>query len=346
MPREQNEINIFGLSASQKLTDEICKILGITQKIAKKIVFADGEILMQAEDTVRGKEIYVIQSTSQPVNENLMELLIAVDMFKRASAQKINVVIPYFGYARQDRKAKGRQPITAKLVANLIEKAGADRVIIVDLHSAQSMGFFDIPVDNFHSAQTMANEIINTIIDNNLDHNKCILVSPDHGGLTRVHEVAKYTAGLTNGIAVIAKRRPEPNKANVEFVLGDIQDRVCFIVDDMIDTGGTIIAAANALKENGAKEVYIFGGHGLFNGEGPSKMTTAIQNKIVKEIVVTNTIEIPEAKKFKGLKIISVANLLATMIKASVQNDSLSDVYGEFQAQTLCRIKKFLGDKK
>ncbi|AXK50894.1 ribose-phosphate diphosphokinase [Spiroplasma alleghenense] len=346
MSKEKNEINIFGLSASQELTNEICKILEIEQKRAKKIVFADGEILMQSEDSVRGKEVYVIQSTSQPVNENLMELLIAVDMFKRASAQKINVVIPYFGYARQDRKAKGRQPITAKLVANLIEKAGADRVIIVDLHSAQTMGFFDIPVDNFHSAQTMANEIINTIIENNLDQNKCILVSPDHGGLTRVHEVAKYTAGLTNGIAVIAKRRPEPNMANVEFVLGDIQDKVCFIVDDMIDTGGTIVAAATALKENGARAVYIFGGHGLFNGEAVKKITSAIDSKVVEKVVVTNTIEIPKEKRFEGLKIISVANLLATMIKASVSRDSLSEVYGDFQEETLSRIKKFLKAKK
>ncbi|WP_338972660.1 ribose-phosphate diphosphokinase [Spiroplasma endosymbiont of Panorpa germanica] len=346
MSKEKNEINIFGLSASQELTKEICKILEIEQKRAKKIVFADGEILMQSEDSVRGKEVYIIQSTSQPVNENLMELLIAVDMFKRASAQKINVVIPYFGYARQDRKAKGRQPITAKLVANLIEKAGADRVIIVDLHSAQTMGFFDIPVDNFHSAQTMANEIINTIIDNNLDQNKCILVSPDHGGLTRVHEVAKYTAGLTNGIAVIAKRRPEPNKANVEFVLGDIQDKVCFIVDDMIDTGGTIVSAAKALKENGAKEVYIFGGHGLFNGDAVNKITEALKEKVVEKVVVTNTIEIPAEKRFEGLKIISVANLLATMIKASVSRDSLSEVYGDFQEETLLRIKKFLKVKK
>lgn len=237
---DNKKINIFGLGASQTLTNEICDILGIKQQKVQTIRFADGEILVQSLESVRGKEIYVIQSTNQPVNENLMELLIALDAFKRASAAKINVVMPYYGYARQDRKAGSRQPITAKLVADLLTVAGANRVITVDIHSAQTMGFFDIPFDNFETSQTLAEQIINTIISDQLDYQNCLLVSPDHGGLTRVHKVDDYTKGLTKGVAVIAKRRPEPNKAEVEFVLGDIEGKTCFIIDDLIDTAGTI----------------------------------------------------------------------------------------------------------
>ncbi|WP_034942594.1 ribose-phosphate diphosphokinase [Williamsoniiplasma somnilux] len=340
------EINIFGLSASQDLANEVCEILKIKPKQVKTIRFMDGEILVESLDSVRGREIYVIQSTTQPVNENLMELLIAIDAFKRGSASKINVVIPYFGYARQDRKAKGRQPITAKLVADLITKAGADRVITIDIHSQQSMGFFDIPMDNFQTSQTLAEEIIKTIMEKKIDYKNCILVSPDHGGLTRVHKVDSYTGAMTNGIAVIAKRRPEPNKAEVEFVLGDIKGKTCFIIDDMIDSGGTIINAAKALKENGATDVYIFACHGLFNGPAKQRMEEAIKNNWVKQVVVTNTIEIPESKKFEGLKIISIAHLLADMIDASVHNCSLTDVYNDFKVNILNQVEKFLKENK
>ncbi|ATG97719.1 ribose-phosphate diphosphokinase [Mesoplasma lactucae] len=343
---KNEEINIFGLSASQELTNEICNILGIEQKRAKTLKFADGEILVQSLDSVRGKEIYVVQSTNQPVNENLMELLIAIDAFKRASAAKINVVIPYYGYARQDRKAGSRQPITAKLVADLLTTAGANRVITVDIHSTQTMGFFDIPFDNFQTAQTISEAIIDTIIDNHLDYKNCILVSPDHGGLTRVHKVDEFTKGLTNGVAVIAKRRPEPNKAEVEFVLGDIEGKTCFVVDDMIDTGGTIINAAKALKDNGAKDVYIFACHGLFNGPAKQRMEDAIKSGVVKEIVVTNTIDIPQEKRFDGLKIISVANLIAPMIKASVHDESLSDVYDDAKDRIHEKVTEYIKKQK
>lgn len=339
---ESKDIKVFGLSSSKPLTKEICKILGISEAEAKTSKFADGEMIFQALETVRGREVYLIQSTNQPVNENLMELLIAIDALKRASAQKINVVVPYFGYARQDRKAKGRQPITAKLVANMITAAGADRVIVVDLHSTQTMGFFDIPVDNFSTAQTMANEIVDTVIKNKLNPERCILVSPDHGGLTRVHNVDSYTFGATNGVAVISKRRPEPNKAEVEFVLGDIKNKTCFIIDDMIDTGGTIINAAKALKDEGAEDVYLFSCHGLFNGEAKKRMEEAIKDGIVKEVVVTDTINIPEEKKFNGLKIISVAKLIADMIRTSVENNSLSNVYYEFKTKIEEKVKNFL----
>lgn len=335
----KEEINIFGLSASQDLTNQVCEFLKIKPKKVETIRFADGEILCQSLDSVRGKEIYVIQSTNQPVNENLMELLIAIDAFKRGSAAKINVVLPYYGYARQDRKAKGRQPITAKLVADLITKAGAHRVITIDIHSQQIMGFFDIPMDNFSTAQTLAREIIDTILEEKLNPKNCILVSPDYGGLTRVHKVDSYMESMNAGIAVIAKRRPQPNKAEVEFVLGDIEGKTCFIIDDMIDTGGTIISAAKALKDKGAKEVYIFACHGLFNGQAVEKLESAITNNIVKRVVVTNTIEIPANRQFKGLKIVSIAHLLADMIYASANNHSLTDVYDEAQ-QEIAKLAK------
>ncbi|WP_036228371.1 ribose-phosphate diphosphokinase [Mesoplasma photuris] len=339
---KKDDILIFGLSASQKLTNDICDYLGVEQKEVNTIKFADGEMLVESLASVRGKEIYVIQSTCSPVNDNLMELLIAIDAFKRGSADKINVVIPYFGYARQDRKAKGRQPITAKLVANIIERAGADRVITVDIHSQQTMGFFDIPMDNFQTSQTMAEEIVNTIISNKLDHKNCILVSPDHGGLNRVHKVDGYTGVMTNGIATIAKRRPEPNKAEVEFILGDIKDKTCFVVDDMIDTGGTIINAAKALKAEGAKDVYIFAGHGLFNGPAKSRFEEAIKEGWVKEVVVTDTIDIPMEKRFEGLRIITVVELIADMIKASLNHESLTEVYQNKKEAIINKTLKFV----
>lgn len=342
MAQKKDKLKIFGLTSNRPLTKLICDSLGIKEEVAKTSKFADGEMIVQALDTVRGQQIYIIQSTSQPVNDNLMELLIAIDAFKRASASRINVVIPYFGYARQDRKAKGRQPITAKLVADLIQTAGAHRVIIVDLHSSQTMGFFNVPVDNLTTAQTVAEEIVETIIEGKLNPKDCILVSPDHGGLTRVHNVAEYTGSATQGIAVIAKKRPEPNKAEVEFILGDIKGKTCFVVDDMIDTGGTIIGAAKALKESGAKEVYIIACHGLFNGAAKEKMIDAIKNKYVKRIVITDTIDIPENKKFDGLKIISVSKLLADMIKSSVEKNSLSTVYYDYKNALLNKVEEYI----
>ncbi|WP_434324177.1 ribose-phosphate diphosphokinase [Mycoplasma capricolum] len=342
---DNKDIYVFGLSASQQLAKEVCHFLGVEQKVVKTTRFADGEILVESIDSVRGKEIYVIQSTSMPVNENLMELLIAIDAFKRGSAEKINVVIPYYGYARQDRKSKGRQPITAKLVADLLTKAGADRVIVFDIHSTQTMGFFDVPMDNFHTSQSLANEIVDTIIREKFDPEKCILVSPDYGGLNRVHKVDSYTTNMTNGIAVIGKRRPEPNKAEVEFVLGDIDGKTCFIIDDMIDTGGTIISGAKALKANGAKDVYIFACHCLFNGPAKERMTQAIKDGIVKNVVVTNTVEIPQERHFEGLKIVSVAPLLANMIKESQEHHSLTEVYNKNKDEIQLKIQDFMNNK-
>ncbi|WP_339022748.1 ribose-phosphate pyrophosphokinase [Spiroplasma endosymbiont of Crioceris asparagi] len=337
---KNKEMVIFGLSSNQPLTEKICKLLNIEQSKIKIDKFADGEIITTALDSVRNKEVYIVQSTSSPVNDNLMELLITIDALRRASAKKINIVVPYFGYARQDRKASGRQPITAKLVANLIQTAGADRAIMVDLHSSQSMGFFDIPVDNFSTAQTLATEIIDIILREKFNPDSCILVSPDYGGTKRVHTIQKYIGNVVKTIAVIAKRRPEPNKSEVEFVLGDIKDKVCFIIDDMIDTGGTIINAAKALKANGAKEVYLLACHGLFNGNASQKISDAIKEKIVEEVIVTDTIHIEKDRLVDGIRVISVDKLIANMIEASYKNHSLTGVYRETQEQILKLINK------
>lgn len=315
---KKDNIVVFGLSASQTFTHEVCKKLNIIQGKVEVSRFADGEFNIQSITSVRGKVVYVVQSTSPPANDNLMELLIFVDALVRASAAKINVVIPYFGYARQDRKQGGRQPITCKLVANLLTVAGVDRVITVDLHSPQEQGFFDVPVDDLRATQDLASYLI----DKNL--NDWVVVSPDHGGVTRARKLANY---LNASLAIIDKRRSQPNKSEVKFVLGDVKNRNAIIIDDMIDTGGTIINAAKAIKEHGANAVYILATHGIFSGDAAQKLKTAVSNEIVKEVVITNTIEITEEKKFLGLKIISISDFIAKMIDASVNNKSLTKVY-------------------
>lgn len=312
------KIAIFGLSASNQLTNEICKYLGVKPNIAKTTNFADGELIVESLDSVRGKEVYVIQSTSTPVNEKLMELVVFIDTLKRASAYRINVVLPYFGYARQDRKAKGRQPITAKLVANMLTIAGANRIVTVDIHSPQIQGFFDIPFDDIRASQDLAEYIKEKKLED------IVIISPDHGGVTRARALAEY---LNVGLAVIDKRRTKPNEVEVQFILGNIEDKNCIIIDDMIDTGGTIAGAAIILKEKKAKSVYIMATHAVFSSPAVERLKKLINDKIVSEVIVTNTIELPEEKKFPQLKIVSIAKFLSVMIAASIKNESLTDVY-------------------
>ncbi|AGM24707.1 ribose-phosphate diphosphokinase [Spiroplasma chrysopicola] len=335
---ENKNFSVYGLSASGKLADEICQVLNIKREEMEIIRFADGEILTRAVNSVRGKDIYIIQSTSNPVNENLMELLIAIDALKRGSANSINVIIPYFGYARQDRKAKGRQPITCKLVANMITTAGATRVMTIDLHSPQSMGFFDVPVDDLRSTQEFVKRIIGEIEANEIT-SEITIVSPDHGGLVRVREVADKLTGLPVNIAVIDKKRSQPNVSEVQFVLGEVKDRVCFIVDDMIDTAGTICNAARALKESGAKEVYLLACHGVFSPPACERLSALIQEGIVKKVIVTNTIDIVPERRFVGLEVISIAELIGNMIAAVVNKNSLSDVYSQYNEKIKELIK-------
>lgn len=330
---EKHNVIILGLSASKEFSQLVAKKLNITSGEVEVTKFADGEFNIQVKSSVRGKTVYVIQSTSTPVNDNLMELLITVDALKRASAEKIHVVIPYFGYARQDRKMAGRQPITCKLVANLLTVAGIDRLITVDLHSPQEQGFFDLPVDDLRATHDLAAYIIKQ------DIKDLVVVSPDHGGVSRARRLADL---LSCSLAIIDKRRPRPNVSEVQFVLGDVENKNAIIIDDMIDTGGTIINAAKAIKDKGAKNVYLLATHGLFNGPAVQRFTEAIDLGIVKEVVVTDTIALPKANKFNGLKIVSLTDFIANMIEASIKNKSLTRVYETKSESLIKKVNKVI----
>ena len=313
----KNNITIFALSSNQDLANSIADILGT--KVGKCDVhhFADGEILVEIGESVRGKDVFIVQSTSNPVTENLMEVLVLADALKRASAKEITAVIPYFGYARQDRKAKPRQPITSRFVADLLTVAGVNRVVTVDLHARQIQGFFDIPVDEMEALPLICKYFKNKNIDD-----LCI-VSPDHGGATRAR---KMSEALDCPIAIIDKRRPKPNVAEVMGIIGDVAGKNCILVDDMIDTAGTIVAGASVLKEKGAKDVYIACTHGVLSGPAIDRLKACV----AKEIVVTDTINIPESKKFDRLVEISVAELLAHTIESIENNLPVSDVFTQF----------------
>ncbi|GAC92311.1 ribose-phosphate pyrophosphokinase [Anoxybacillus flavithermus NBRC 109594] len=276
--------------------------------------FSDGEIQINIEESIRGCDVYVIQSTSAPVNEHLMELLIMIDALKRASAKTINIVMPYYGYARQDRKARSREPITAKLVANLLETAGASRVITLDLHAPQIQGFFDIPIDHLMGVPILADYFKEKQLDD------IVIVSPDHGGVTRARKMADR---LKAPIAIIDKRRPKPNVAEVMNIIGNVQGKTTILVDDIIDTAGTITLAANALAEHGAKEVYACCTHPVLSGPAIER----IQNSKIKELVVTNTIAIPEEKKTNKIVELSVAPLIGEAIIRVHEEQSISALF-------------------
>ena len=313
----KNKITVFALSASQDLAKSIAKTLGTELGECKVHHFADGEILVEIGESVRGKDVFIVQSTSNPVTENLMEILVLTDALKRASAKEITAVIPYFGYARQDRKAKPRQPITSKLVADLLTVAGVDRVVTVDLHARQIQGFFNIPVDEMEALPLIYKYFKEKDIDD-----LCV-VSPDHGGATRAR---KLSVALDCPIAIIDKRRPKPNVAEVMGIIGDVAGKNCILVDDMIDTAGTIVAGASVLKEKGAKDVYIACTHGVLSGPAVERL----QNSCAKEIVITDTIAIPEEKQFDKLVPVTVADLLAHTIE-NIENDlPVSDVFSQY----------------
>lgn len=310
------KVKLFSLSANQPLALEIAKSIGIELAECEVVHFADGEINVNINETVRGHDVFVVQPTSSPVNEHLMELLIMCDALKRASAKTINLVIPYYGYSRQDRKARSRQPITAKLVADLLQTAGANRVIAMDLHAAQIQGFFNIPIDNFLGLPIL----VNYFIDNHLSGKDTIIVSPDHGGVVRAREFAKI---LECPIAIIDKRRPEPNKAEVMNILGDVANKTCIIVDDMVDTAGTLTAAADALIKQGAKEVFAACTHGVLSNPAVER----IQNSSLKELVITNTILLPEEKRIPKIKVVSVGSLLGHGILRILSDEPLSGLF-------------------
>lgn len=313
----KNKITVFSLSSSKKLAQDIASILGTKVGDCKVHHFADGEILCEIGESVRGKDVFIVQSTSNPVTENLMEILVLTDALKRASAREITAVIPYFGYARQDRKAKPRQPITSKLVADLLTTAGVNRVVTVDLHAAQIQGFFDIPVDEMQALPLLIKYFRKKKVQD-----LCV-VSPDHGGATRAR---KMSEAFDCPIAIIDKRRPKPNVAEVMGIIGNVEGKNCILVDDMIDTAGTITAGVDMLKQKGAKDVYIACTHGVLSGPAIEKLSTCA----AKEVVITNTIEIPQEKKFDKLVSVSVAGLLAHTIE-NIENDlPVSDVFTQY----------------
>ena len=278
--------------------------------------FSDGEIYVEINENIRGNSIFIIQSVSSPANDNLMELLLSIDALKRSSAKSITAVIPYFGYARQDRKVVPRTSISAKLVSNLITKAGADRVVTVDLHAGQIQGFFDIPVDNLFSTPIFARHI-----RKKLKSKKTICVAPDVGGTERARALGKL---LNVGLAIVDKRRPKPGQSQVMNVIGDVKDKTCIIVDDIIDSGGTIVNAANALKSRGAKDVYVYITHGVLSGDAVKK----IKSSVIKNLVITDTINNGEKiKNVKNIEVLPISTLMGEAIKRISNSTSVSDLF-------------------
>lgn len=310
----RGEAIVFSGNANIPLAQEICKYLEIPLGELEVGHFMDGEITVKINQSVRGKEVYLVQPTSTPVNEHLMEALILIDAFKRASAYKVNVLMPYYGYARQDRKTRGREPITAKLVADLLTTAGADRIVTVDLHAGQIQGYFNIPVDHFSAADILA-DYFRPIIDDSFT-----VVSPDLGGVTRSRSFANL---LRLPIAIIEKRRPKPNVSEVMNIIGEIKGKNCILIDDIIDTAGTITNAANSLRDYGAKKIYICATHAVLSGDAIQR----IQDSVVEKCVITDTIRVPEEKLIDKIEVVSIAPILAEAIKRINTNESVSELF-------------------
>ena len=310
-----NNIKIFAGTANIDLSMEISKYLDIPLCKGEIKNFKDGEFNIKINENVRGQDVFLIQSTCPPVNKNLMELLITVDAFRRASASRITAVIPYYGYGRQDRKVQSRTPITAKLVANLITTAGVDRVLVIDLHAGQIQGFFDIPVDNLFAAPSV---LVKYFLTKKIED--VTIVSPDSGGVERARAIAKR---MDATLAIIDKRRPEANVAEVMNVIGDVKGRNVVIVDDMIDTGGSVIKAAEALHDKGVKKIFAACTHPVFSADAVSRF----DKSVIDEVVVTNTIPIDKKKRSKKIRILSIAELLSNAICSIHENTSVSSLF-------------------
>ena len=310
----KSDIKIFACNSNKELAEKIAKDLGLALGDAEVEKFSDGEISVKINETIRGADVYIVQSTSAPVNDNLMELLIMIDAMKRASAGRINAVIPYYGYSRQDRKARARDPISAKLVANLITCAGADRVLTMDLHCAQIQGFFDIPVDHLLGAPLLVKHYHDKF-DNDLEN--IVAVSPDLGSVGRTRNFAEK---MNIPLAIIDKRRPKANVSEVMNIIGDIQDKKVILVDDMIDTAGTITNAANALKQRGAQEVFACCTHAVLSGPAIER----IEQSAIKELIVLNTIHLPNEKRIAKIKELTVADIFADAINRIHEGISVS----------------------
>jgi len=313
-----NEMMLFTGTGNPTLSEAVARKLG--RKLGNMQIqrFSDGEIHVMVEESVRGDDVFILQSMPTPVNEHLMELLIMIDAFRRASARRVNVVVPYYCYSRQDRKVKPREPVTAKLVANLLTAAGATRLLTIDLHSGQSVGFFDIPVDNLYAGPIIADYIMK-----NLEVTaNTVVVSPDVGGVPRARGLAE---ALGTPLAIIVKRRPEPNQVEVMEVIGDVSDKRAIMLDDMIDTGGSIISGAKALLDRGAVEVYAACTHGVLSGGTPERLVASP----IKKLIITDTIPLPEERRNGKIEVVSVADLLADAIDRIHSDRSVSEIFSK-----------------
>lgn len=314
MPIFNRKLKIFSGNANHRLAEEIAEYLGVSVGESKVTQFSDGEIQVRINESVRGADVFVVQPTCYPVNDNIMELLIVVDALRRASAKRITAVVPYYGYARQDRKARARDPITAKLMANVITASGANRVITMDLHAGQIQGFFDIPVDHLPGVPILAEYFAGKNLQD------AVVVSPDLGGVTRARDMAERIGA---SIAIIDKRRPEPNVAEIMNIIGNVEGKPVVMIDDIIDTAGTIVQGAEALLERGAKEVYACCTHPVLSGPAIERL----QASPIKEVVITNTIPLPPEKEIDKIKSLSVAPLLGEAIIRIHEDLSVSKLF-------------------
>jgi ribose-phosphate pyrophosphokinase len=311
------DLKLFSGTANPELSSKIAEKLGVEVGDMTITRFSDGELHAQVNQSVRGGDVFIVQSCQSPVNEHLMELLIIIDVFRRASVRRLTVVMPYFCYARQDKKLKPREPVTAKLVANLLTTAGANRVLAMDLHAGQIVGFFDIPVDHLY-----AGPIIAEYIKEKIPLGNAVVVSPDVGGVTRARALAEV---LGTPIAIIVKRRPEPNKAEVTEIIGDVNGKTAIMFDDMIDTGGSVIHGAEALLERGAAEVYAACTHGVLSGGAPERLAASP----IKRVIVTDTIPLASQDTSGKIVSVSVAGLLADAIGRIHSESSVSEIFSK-----------------
>ncbi len=309
-----SKIKIISGNSNIELATKIADIVGIPLSKAEVTTFSDGEIAVNIQESVRGADVFIIQSTCEPVNNHLMEMLILIDACKRASAGRITAVMPYYGYARQDRKAKARDPITAKLVANLIEAAGVDRVLTMDLHANQIQGYFDIPVDHLVGGPILVKHFEKMNIQD------LVIVSPDHGSVARARKFAEY---LDAPIAIVDKRRPKDNESEVMNIIGDVDGKNLIILDDMIDTAGTLCNAADGLKAYGAKDIYACCTHPVLSGPAIER----IQNSSIKEVIVLDTIPLSERKKIDKITVLSTDEIFASAITKIFDGDSVSVLF-------------------
>ena len=315
------EIKVFCGNSNPTFAQGVCDELGVNLGRSEVKKFADGEVSVSVNETVRGCDVFVVQSTCNPVNDNLMELLIMMDAFRRASAGRITAVIPYFGYARQDRKAKGRDPISAKLVANMITAAGADRVLTMDLHAAQIQGFFDIPVDNMLGSPVFVKYYMNKFSEDRYDHNNFVVVSPDAGSVGRARN---FAAKVHMDLAIVDKRRQKANFCEVMNVIGDVKGKTCILFDDLVDTAGSLCNAAAALVEvGGAEKVYACASHGVLSGPALERL----ENSYIEELMVLNTIPMPAGYTGKKIRQLDVAPLFAKAINRVYTETSISSLF-------------------